>query len=588
MGLNTLTTRNAGDTILDTFFNDFNTALGGDFVGRNTAGVPTSGQNLGTNAIPWGTIRTNSLVVDGQTVDPASITVPPNRVISGKVRATSNQPAFITPNGAALSLVIAGGTTNLVLDINGTSVTVSTDITKSALTAAPSSNNTALVNDTEAADQHDTRLWGENEHRKVITIDTIGSAISALNGKFAAFKIDNGADTEYFLALVDTTNNRLLKCQRGYFYDPSENPINPIVFSDGDTITLMKLGFIFVENNGTTVDVTYNVPHFGSESPSSPVTGDYWYDLTNNLWKRYDGASFQIINRTLVGLFVNDTTACVAARCVDFYAKYQAKNTIAVEIFSDEIVRGSKQGQVVNVAGNEFHFDKTLLNWNITTDFASAADMYDATEQSSRLYYLYVKDTGEAILSDIPPYFRYDLEGRYHRHNPWRCVGIMYNNASGDIDHAGSFTSDDELLSLDTLNGQGAVNTSVFRFTNIAENNQASAIYTDSANDGASFLVTEPCMIAFVSEALASAGQPTHGFTKNAAAPVTTDVANATFAEKIAWTGTDGNGRSGNAAATRQFKIGDIIRPQGSAGGSYNAAFSAVRLVVVRGANSLR
>src|SRR5437868_6729569 len=111
MGSNTLNNRSAGQTILDTFFNDIHTALDGDLIGRNSSGVPTSGQNLGTAAIPWGAIRANSLVLNGSSVDTSKLTSPSNRVISGKKRSTSNQPAFITPNGAAASFLLAAAST---------------------------------------------------------------------------------------------------------------------------------------------------------------------------------------------------------------------------------------------------------------------------------------------------------------------------------------------------------------------------------------------------------------------------------------------------------------------------------------------
>ena len=61
-------------TILDTFFNEIHAAMNGDFVGRNSSGVPASGQNLGTAAIPWGSIRTNALVIGGTAVDASQIT----------------------------------------------------------------------------------------------------------------------------------------------------------------------------------------------------------------------------------------------------------------------------------------------------------------------------------------------------------------------------------------------------------------------------------------------------------------------------------------------------------------------------------
>ena len=131
MGVNTLTDRSDGQTITEDFFNDIHQALNGDLVGRNATGVPTSGQNLGTVAIPFGTLRANAVVINGQTIDPSLTTIPQNVVISGAVRSGSNQPAFLDPDGSALTAVIDGTPTSLVYDVNGTSVTLSAGITLS-------------------------------------------------------------------------------------------------------------------------------------------------------------------------------------------------------------------------------------------------------------------------------------------------------------------------------------------------------------------------------------------------------------------------------------------------------------------------
>lgn len=567
MGLNTLTVRNPGDTILDSFFNDFNTALGGDFIGRNTAGVPEAGQNLGTNALPWGTVRANSMVIAGQTVDPSAVTVPQNRVISGKTRATSNQPAFITPNGAALSFIVDGDPTNLVMDINGTTVSVTTDVTKSSLTAAPSSQNTALVNDADAADQHDTKLWGEPEHRKSITIDTVGTNITALIGKYAAFKIA-GVGTEYFLAYVKS-GTELTQCRRGFFYDSSLNPINRTGFSNNDTITLMKLGWIFVENNGTTVDVSYNNPTWSFTAPNSPATGDYWYDLDNQLWKRYDGASFQIINRTFVGMFVNDTTACVAARSEDLYAKYSGESTVNVEVSTTEIVKATKTHQKVNVSGNVFEFENSQPTWNITTDLATSSDMYDATEQADRVYYAYLSDQGETIISDISPYFRNDLYGQYHPHNPWRCVGVFYNDGSSDIVQA-SGDGNDMFEVLET-SGKGAVATAIRLWGSVLSFNGCAAVYRATANDGSYWEVVKPGRFDINIFDQANNNGSKTGISLNSS-QLTTAIFGITAADVVGYDTTDSAGNSANFNASRTFKIGDIIRnhcdPAGTAFGS--------------------
>jgi hypothetical protein len=70
-----------------------------------------------------------------------------NRIVSGRVLTTSAQSAFLVPNGAAKTVKLDGSPTNFIYYIDGIEYTVLTDVTLSGLTAAPSTNNTATVND---------------------------------------------------------------------------------------------------------------------------------------------------------------------------------------------------------------------------------------------------------------------------------------------------------------------------------------------------------------------------------------------------------------------------------------------------------
>lgn len=434
MGLNTLTTRSAGETILDSFFNDFKTAFGGDLVGRDNSGVPASGKNLGTTAIPWGTIRGTGLVLNGASVDASQITAPEGRIISGKTRSTSNQPQFIDPDGAAAELTVEGATTNLVVDIAGNEVVWNTDVVKTALALAPSTNNTALVNQTAAADGNDTRARGENGptvFSPSFPIDTAGSEITDLIGTWQAFKIE-GVSTEYMLAYIESATE-LNRCFRGFFYDSAGAPINRTAYSNNDTLTLMKLHWVFIDSDLATVDTTTTNPTYSFSAPSSPATGDYWRDLQNDVWKRYDGAQFVIVSRTLIGLAVCDDTNCVAARSFDFFAAYDSENDIELERNSTEIIQTKEFNQVFHVAGKRILFGSTRPDWNITTDLATGDDIYNVSEQASTIYYLYMKDTGDTVISDIEPYRRDDLRGNYHPHNPWRCFGWFLNDSGSDI-----------------------------------------------------------------------------------------------------------------------------------------------------------
>jgi len=575
MATNTLSPRATGETILDTFFNDFNTALNSDFVGRNSSGVPTASQNLGTVAIPWGTVRANSIVANGTTIDPELIAVPQNSIISGKKRSTSNQPAFITPNGGALTAIIAMTATDLVFDVNGTTVTGVADVTLSGLTAAPGSNNTALVNNVAAADQSDTRMWGEEFHRRGITIGTIGTEITSLNGKWAAFKVNNGGSNEYFMAFVDTTNNQLIKARRGYFYDSALAPINRIVFSNTDVITLMKLGWVFLQSNGTTAEVSYTNPVWSINSPSGPATGDYWYDLANNTWKRYDGASFQIINRTLIGLVIMDSTNCVAARSYDFYKNHRPENNIRLEVQTTEIVRAAHSNVKVFVNGNLIQYGQYLPTWNITTDLAGSTDMYDAAEQASRHYFMYLKDTGDEVISDIEPYYRADLNGLwYHPHNPWRAVGIAFNNTGSNITNGGGIQQgvpNGGIASLHTGNGWGSTNTKFRRYTTEILIDAKGLILTSvSASLGGSLTIMRPGLYQAQCTDGEGTGDVTFGITKNDSAG-TTNFASTVLTDDLLATSTSGSTVSGqsNCLTGVPFfaNIGDVITMHGNADG---------------------
>ena len=436
MGTGSLPDRTTG-VIPVSWFNDIHNAMRGAWVGRNASGAAEASKDLGTVAIPWGTLYAEGININGSSVDLTQFLGVANRVTSGLTRSGSNQPKFIDPNGAALSLQILGSSTNLVYNVNGSSITLSADLTESSLTAAPSSNNTCLVDDANAADQEATRTWGEIDgDLEYITIDTIGSEISSLDGQLAAFKINDGTNDEYFIARVDTTNNRLHHCFRGYFYDKDAAPVNRIKFANNDTITLLKLGWVFLENDESTIEVAYTEPTWSGEEPASPSTGDYWYDFTADQWKRYNGSSFVQINRTLVGLICNDSSACLGARCVDFDATYSEINQFdRLERVDAATVRCPNYRSVINVAGQLLEFQTDRLSWDMSTDLAGSEDMYQATEQASTTYYLYISDDGEPKISDISPYLRLDLLGFYHPHNPWRCVGKVNNDGSSDFEY---------------------------------------------------------------------------------------------------------------------------------------------------------
>jgi hypothetical protein len=401
-----------------------NAALKGAFVGRNSSGVPASGQSLGTLLFPWGNLYTNALTINGVAIDTSQIVSPANRIVSGKTRTTSGQPQFIQANGAAATATVLGASTNLVLSINSAAVTVSTDIDETGLTVAPSSNNTCVINDASFTDQPESKYYGEVDSEvPIITIDTVGSEISGRVGQFIALKTSSSEIMFGWLKSATEFTN----VKRGLFFDSSLNPIVRETLADDDVLTLLETGWIFVEDDGATLDVTYLTPVYAYDAPGSPATGQYWYDIANLTWKRWSGSAFVDVGRMLIGICVQNTSNCIASRSFDFYKDFKEENTIQVEVFSDTIVRSVYRSNSVNVYGTGLAIENYPVQWDNTANMETGGVAADTT------YYCYLSTEGEPYISTERPYDRTgDLRGKYHPYNNWRYIFRAVTDGSSD------------------------------------------------------------------------------------------------------------------------------------------------------------
>jgi hypothetical protein len=348
----------------------------------------------------------------------------------------------------------------------------------------------------------------------------------------------------------------------------------------------MSLGYVFMTNDGTTVDVTYNQPTYSGVSPTSPATGDYWYDTVNNIWKRYDGASFQIINRTFIGMVVLDSTNCVAARSADFYADYKDKSTIELEVASSSVVQAKRQAQSINVAGKDISYGfGTLPSWVGANNYASAGDYY-STFNSSTTYYLYIKDDGAVVISDIAPYWRPDLYGHYHHHNPWRCVGVAATDGSSNWSYACSMSTPNRFgnraeLHLDAANGHGSGNTCVLRWSNIRKQTGTAIAYTDDSTNGGYVTITQDGLYTITACGQASGASSKIGIVVNGTAGATALGTPLTYAQGVrAWMDTGNTGAVASCSWTGYLSAGDTVWAQDS--GSDNAANTACSFTVCK------
>ena len=352
--------------------------------------------------------------------------LPANRISSGKSRSGSSQLIALVPLNSNNTVTLEGASTNFVYFVEGVQQTLTTDVIFGSLTVAPSSNNTALVNNASLGDEEHTKTLGE--YGTAIPYDTAGSAITALDGTLAAFSINNGSLTEHFLARVDNGNSLLTEVKRGYFFNSSDAPVPRVVFTDGDTITLLKLTWVFATTSQT-LDVVFNEPFVQADTPGSPNIGDYWFDLINDKWKKFSGGSFIDSDATLIGVCAQDATNTIAARTFDQFVNKADLNTVVLEKTSATEIAGDKLYQEVNVFGNTIRFQTNKPKWDITADRDSGV-----SEVAETSYFFYLNESGDTIISDVAPYDRTDdLKGYYHPHQTWRCVGQAFNDESSNL-----------------------------------------------------------------------------------------------------------------------------------------------------------
>lgn len=106
-----------------------------------------------------------------------------SRIVSGLSDANS-QPMFLVPSGSTNAVTLKATATNFTAFFNNVSQTFTSDIVLTGLTVAPSSNNTATVNDASLSAQQSSKTIGERDTQ--LTLSSIGSNITALNGTWAA------------------------------------------------------------------------------------------------------------------------------------------------------------------------------------------------------------------------------------------------------------------------------------------------------------------------------------------------------------------------------------------------------------------
>lgn len=412
-------------------------------------------------------------LAEAQTLLTQVTNIPPNRILSGR-SDSKMQPTFLVPDGTTNSVTLKGATTPFVLRINDAQVTFSTDVVLPGLTTAPTANNTATVNNAAFTGGVETRRAGEDIRTAgmfgdvgfpgtqwdTITMSAAGTEITSRVGQFAAFKVVNGVNTEYFIGFIKSTTE-ITRCFRGYFYDSTDLPFKRIALNNGNTITLMRLTWVFAKNDGLSLEVTYNNPTYLGVQPASPSPGDYWYDLSVAKWKYYTGTTFVDANVHLIGVCFQNGTATLGARSFEFYANYNATNTLTLSRQDATIISQATAAAQISVAGR--YFDFRNAKWSLANNLAPGVILSPNT-----LYSLYVTNTGRLYIDNEFPYVRdNDLLGAYHPYAPWRCVGYGQTDGSNNWIAYGPFN--DGVFPNDSLDGN-VIQDNTLRITKLRQN----------------------------------------------------------------------------------------------------------------------
>jgi len=400
-------------------------ALQGHQVMRDSAGAVEDGvSDIGrpSSGRPRNVYLSGDIVQGGKTLNTAPFLLSATGIQSGLAKA-SGFPQFLEPgdetgSGGSHIVRILADAVPLEMTIDGTAYSLEADLESDALALAPGSNNTCAVNNANISGDP---VWSKTigEFGYWIDVDAIGSEISTVTGTVQCFKITNGSETEVFIANVEVDNtgtetNRIIPLLRGI------GGTNRIVFSDNDTITLLKAHYIFLDNDLETIDTTVNFPTWSATAPTAPETGDYWYDAANETWKRYSGTSWEVLHRIYLGYAIADASGVEWVEHVDFDLSWDAMvllNQVSLASTTSIIIEGDLK---ISVAGKQIILKNQHLEQNVSDILESGT-----TITENAWFYLYVSNFGQLYFSDKCPRKYDERLGLYHPQEYYRCIGFF-------------------------------------------------------------------------------------------------------------------------------------------------------------------
>lgn len=302
-----------------------------------------------------------------------------------------------------------------VLNIDGSMIPLSGEDIITNLTPAPSSNNTATVNDLRCDGSDNSKYITE------IELSNIEVNVSNLNGQLVAFLTPNN---EIIMGYLDATNNVLKSIERGSFITTLNVPNQRQTINNGDILTLLSLNRIYMDKNAQVIYDTKKQYH-SNYNPSNPSLNEKLFRPALKQWFYYNNSWYRF-PYAFIGYAVCTNLNCIGCKTTDTPLDLINLNNISLSYRGQIIFTNSKR-ILLSCCDKIIDLEVGVIRW--TED-----NIIDGIEiLANTKYYIYINGYGTPYLSPVKPYI-WEIMGYYrHPYHYWRCLGEAITNNSKEF-----------------------------------------------------------------------------------------------------------------------------------------------------------
>ena len=470
-------------------------ALNGDIVPR-VGDVPAEGPNLGTRTLPWNTAFINSLNVNGESIDFATVPRLRNYAVPPTGATT---PTFMGIDTTTNMFTLAAGSKFV---ISGEEVTVSSEIQFNGVAPINRAGfNQPLFTISNPAGQgtFDRQLLTSNPlagGSKDVILSVIGnqdfiynysSAYRPLSGSIVILpQVAGHPDPGALAANSPVQDGQLIgltapatavgnqeiavgRYHSGlYVFTEVERGIGILAdgshsseYAIGSTLQdYVKIGWVFLDSSGLSVEVTHTEPL--GHVPTSGNSGEYAYNPLTQQWNRHDGTTWQAVKKLLIGRIFLTDSGPLAYDPVQYGFNYSWENTIEL-VQNDHIDNISVN--ITKLTPRNPNSYCSVYGRAIPAAGISFTPTSITTSSGDRVYF-YISISGSPFTSLTRPILDHQRKGHYHPSMAARCVGSLQTANGTTFTSGGANTYISEKYLGETLSAAERINTtnSFYRF----------------------------------------------------------------------------------------------------------------------------